>query len=61
MSLEEKQDIITNKELRRLPPTVEGHSINIFRIIFVLFKWRNKVISKKIALVGNSSFVTYVV
>lgn len=33
---------MNNKELRRFQPTVEGHSIDIFSIRLVLFKWRSK-------------------
>lgn len=40
--LEECKVNTTNKELRRLQPAVESHSIDIFRITFVLFKRRNK-------------------
>lgn len=33
---------MTNKDPRRLQPSVAGHSIGIFIITLVLFKWRNK-------------------
>lgn len=33
---------MTHKELKKLQPTVEGHSIDMFSITLVLFKQRNK-------------------